>query len=239
MKTERIPAFMSDRIIVALDVSTRNEALALVDTLGGLAGMFKVGLQLFVSEGPDLVREIVGRGRRVFLDLKLHDIPNTVAKAGVDAASLGVSMLTVHASGGRAMMTAVSGELRGRFGTSKPIVVAVTVLTSLSEAGLREAGVGRPLEDQVRGLALLTKECGVDGVVCSPKDVALVRGASGSEFTIVTPGIRMCGQSLNDQERAATPREAVQRGADYLVVGRAVTAEPDPRLALERLIQSI
>ncbi|HEX4996751.1 MAG TPA: orotidine-5'-phosphate decarboxylase [Terriglobia bacterium] len=230
---------MSDRIVIALDVSSGGEALRLVDTLTGAAGMFKIGSQLFVAEGPAIVREIVARGCRVFLDLKFHDIPNTVTKAAVEAARLGVSMMTIHASGGRAMMSSVAAGLREGFGEDRPIVVAVTALTSLSDAALRECGVSRSMDEQVRELALLARDSGIDGVVCSPKEIAMIRGAAGPGFKIVTPGIRMCGQPLHDQERAATPREAVARGADYLVVGRAVTDDADPRAALERLIQSL
>jgi orotidine-5'-phosphate decarboxylase len=210
-----------------------------VDQLRDVAGMFKIGSQLFMAEGPQLVREVVASGGRVFLDLKFHDIPNTVTKAAIEAAQLGVSMMTIHASGGRAMMSAVSAELRERFGDARPIVVAVTVLTSLNAAALRDCGVARSMEEQVRELALLAKDSGVDGVVCSPKEISLVRSAAGPGFKIVTPGIRMCGQSLHDQERAATPREAIALGSDYLVVGRAVTEDSDPRAALERLIRSM
>jgi orotidine-5'-phosphate decarboxylase len=230
---------MSERIIIALDVSSRAEALQLVESLHDLTGMFKIGSQLFVAEGPGLVRDVVARGGRVFLDLKFHDIPNTVTKAALEAAKLGVSMMTIHASGGRAMMSAVSGEIRERFGADRPLVVAVTVLTSINSAALQESGVARSMEEQVRELALLARDSGIDGVVCSPKEITLIRSATGADFTIVTPGIRMCGQSLNDQERAATPREAIARGADYLVVGRAVTGDANPRQALERLIQSM
>jgi orotidine-5'-phosphate decarboxylase len=230
---------MTDSIIIVLDVSSRAEALRLVEPLRGLAGMFKIGSQLFMAEGPSIVREVVALGERVFLDLKFHDIPNTVTKAAVEAARLGVSMMTIHASGGRAMMTAVSSELQQQFGDKRPIVVAVTVLTSLNAAALQDIGVTRSMEEQVRELALLAKSSGIDGVVCSPKEIALIRSAAGAGFKIVTPGIRMCGQSLHDQERAATPREAIAQGADFLVVGRAVTEDADPRRALEGLIRSM
>ena len=221
---------MNEKIIVVLDVSTRREALQLVNALRGQAGMFKVGSQLFMAEGPAMVKEIVEMGEKVFLDLKFNDIPNTVTHAVLEAAKLGVSMMTIHASGGRAMMEAVAKA------DVKPLVVAVTVLTSLNAVGLLEVGVERPMQDQVRQLALLTKECGIDGVVCSPQEIELVRRAAGPGFTIVTPGIRLEGQALNDQQRAATPGEAMARGADYLVVGRAITEDADPKAALGRLV---
>ena len=230
---------MNERIIIVLDVSSRRDALHLVGSLKSQAGMFKVGSQLFMAEGPAVVREIIDQGTKVFLDLKFHDIPNTVAHAVLEAAKLGVSMMTVHASGGRAMMETVSKSLQDRFGHTKPLVVAVTVLTSLNAEGLQQVGIDRPIIDQVRQLALLAKECGIDGVVCSPQEIELVRSAAGSQFKIVTPGIRLEGQSLNDQQRTATPREAIVRGADYLVVGRAITEDPDPLGALQQLIQSI
>lgn len=225
---------MKEKIIIVLDFSSRDQALRLVETLHDLAGMFKVGSQLYTAAGPSIVREIAGAGGKVFLDLKLHDIPNTVTKAAVEAAKLGVSMLTIHASGGRAMMRAVSKELQGRV-----IVVAVTVLTSLDGAALGEIGFERPVEDQVLRLALLAQDCAVDGVVCSPREIKMVRSVTKPELKIVTPGIRMPNQLLNDQQRIATPREAIAAGADYLVVGRAVTDCQNPRAALESLTESI
>ena len=230
---------MKEQIIIVLDVNTRDEALSLVRTLQGQAGMFKVGSQLFMAEGPAVVQEIVGLGEKVFLDLKFHDIPNTAKNAAVKAAHLGVSMMTIHASGGRAMMQTVSKTLEGEFGAAKPLVVAVTVLTSFSEATLWEVGAGRLVTDQVRNLAVLAKESGIDGVVCSPQEIGLVRAAAGPKFKIVTPGIRLEGQSADDQERTATPRDAIARGADYLVVGRAITSSPDPRRALEEMLSSV
>jgi orotidine-5'-phosphate decarboxylase len=229
---------MNDQIIIVLDVSSRREALHLVQSLRGQVGMFKIGSQLFMAEGPTLVREIVEQGSKVFLDLKFHDIPNTVMHAAIEAAELGISMMTIHASGGRAMMTAVAKKLKDQFGQKRPLVVAVTVLTSLDEQALQEVGMKHPLEDQVCRLACLANDCGVDGVVCSPQEIAPVRNVAGSGFKIVTPGIRMEGQALNDQQRTATPREALTLGADYLVIGRSVTADPDPYAALARLLES-
>ncbi|MBI2149499.1 MAG: orotidine-5'-phosphate decarboxylase [Acidobacteria bacterium] len=230
---------MNAKIIVALDVSSREQALGLVKALLDLAGMFKVGSRLFMAAGPAIVGEIQAAGSKVFLDLKFHDIPNTVTHAAVEAAKLGVSMMTVHASGGRSMMRSVAKELRGLGGRSKPIVVAVTVLTSLDTGGLFEIGIEQAVERQVQRLALLAQECGIDGVVCSPREIQLVRKVVNPAFKIVAPGIRLPDQSLDDQQRIATPGDALRSGADYIVVGRAVTGDRDPRAAMERLIQSI
>jgi orotidine-5'-phosphate decarboxylase len=226
---------MNQKVIIALDVSSSDEALGLVKELHDLAGMFKVGSQLFMATGPAIVRNIIDAGGRVFLDLKFHDIPNTVSNAAIEAARLGVSMMTIHASGGRAMMEAVSKQLQDTFAERRPIVVAVTVLTSLDTRALFEMGWEQPLDEQVQRLARLTENCGIDGVVCSPREIQLVRKSVAPRFKIVTPGIRMPAQSLNDQQRVATPSEAFAAGADYIVVGRAVTAERDPRAALLRL----
>ena len=230
---------MNRKIIVALDVSSREQALTLVKDLHDLVGMFKVGSQLFMSAGPAIIREILDAGSKVFLDLKFHDIPNTVTHAGIEAAKLGVSMMTVHASGGRAMMRSLAKDLQETAGSSKPIVVAVTVLTSLDTGGLFEIGIEQAVERQVQRLAQLAQECGIDGVVCSPREIQLVRKVVNPAFKIVTPGIRLADQSLNDQQRIATPRDALAAGADYIVVGRAVTDDREPRGAMQRLIQSI
>lgn len=226
---------MKEKIIIALDVSSREQALSLVEQTRESAGMFKVGLQLYSAAGPAIVREIIGSGAKVFLDLKFHDIPNTVTKAALEAAGLGVSMMTVHASGGRAMMEAVADELQKTFGDQKPLVIAVTVLTSLDTRALFELGLEYPVEQQVERLALLADDCGMGGVVCSPREITLVRKLVQPAFKIVTPGIRFADQSLDDQQRAATPREALSAGADYIVVGRAVTDAADPRAALKRV----
>jgi orotidine-5'-phosphate decarboxylase len=230
---------MKEKIIIALDVSSDREALELVRELHDMVGMFKVGGQLFMCAGHDVVREIIRNGGKVFLDLKFHDIPNTVMHAVVEAGKLGVSMLTIHASGGRAMMQTVSKELHEQFGTKRPMVVAVTVLTSFDTRALFEIGLERPLEEQVQRLTLFAQECGMDGVVCSPREVQVVRKSVNPNFKIVTPGIRMPDQSMDDQQRIATPHDALAAGADYIVVGRAVTDDPDPRTALQRLIASI
>ena len=224
---------MNRRVIIALDVSSREEALHLLKQLRDLVGMFKVGSQLFMTAGPSIVQEIIGTGGNVFLDLKFHDIPNTVTQAAVEAAKLGVSMMTVHAAGGRAMMEAVARELGEKFGDRKPRVVAVTVLTSLDTRALFEMGWEQPVDQQVERLALLAQDSGIDGVVCSPREIQLVRKVVNPQFKIVTPGIRLPDQSHNDQQRVATPREALSSGADYIVLGRAVTGEGDPRTGRE------
>jgi orotidine-5'-phosphate decarboxylase len=230
---------MKEKICLALDVSTRREALDLVKPLHDLTGMFKVGMQLFTAEGPSLVMEIIEAGGRVFLDLKFHDIPNTVKKAAVEAAKIGVSMMTIHTAGGTAMMQAVASELRDKFGASKPTVVGVTVLTSLDDKSLGEVGIASGMDAQVLRMAKLAESSGLDGVVCSPQEIVAIRRGVGRNFKIVTPGVRMMGQSADDQQRTATPREAIEAGADYIVVGRGVTNAPDPRSALEALIQGL
>jgi len=230
---------MNRKAIIALDVSSRDQALNLVKQLHDLVGMFKVGSQLFMAAGAPVVREIIGAGGNVFLDLKFHDIPNTVTHAAVEAAKLGVSMMTIHASGGRAMMQSVADDLRQKFGDKKPIVVAVTVLTSLDTKALFEMGWEMPLDEQVQQLARLAEDCGIDGVVCSPREIQLVRKVVEPKFKIVTPGIRLPDQSINDQQRIATPREALSSGADYIVVGRAVTDSTDPRSAMQRLLDTL
>jgi orotidine-5'-phosphate decarboxylase len=230
---------MNDKIIIALDVSSREQALQLVKELHRTVGMFKVGSQLFTAGGPQVVRDIIAAGGKVFLDLKFHDIPNTVGHSVVEAAKLGVSMMTVHASGGRAMMQSASRELYEKFGRARPITIAVTVLTSFDTRALFEIGVELPLEEQVQRLALFAQECGMDGVVCSAKEIQHVRKFVNPNFKIVTPGIRLPDQSLNDQQRIATAREALAAGADYIVVGRAVTADPEPRGAIQRLMECV
>ncbi len=230
---------MKEKLIVALDVSSREEALNLVKQLHELAGMFKVGSQLYMAAGPSVIGDIAAAGGRIFLDLKFHDIPNTVARSAVEAARLGVSMLTIHSTGGRKMMESTVDALRETFGDKKPTVVAVTVLTSLDTRTLFEIGLEQPVDEQVQRLARLAEECGIDGVVCSPREVTLLRMTVRQDFKIVVPGIRMSDQSAHDQQRTSTPKEAISAGADYIVVGRAVTGEPDPRLAMERLIQSL
>ncbi len=226
-------------VIVALDVGSRQEASGLVTNLNGLVGMFKVGSELFVAEGPDIVRTIVDGGERVFLDLKLHDIPNTVSKAAVEAAGLGVSMLTIHASGGPEMIRTTRKALEDRFGEKRPIIVAVTVLTSIDDETLSRIGVSANSEDQVRRLAVMAVEAGADGVVCSAHEIRSLRNDLGSNPTIVTPGVRMPTQSADDQKRTRTPREALDAGADWLVVGRYVNSAENPAAALSEVLEGL
>jgi orotidine-5'-phosphate decarboxylase len=224
-----------DRLIVALDVPKAEAARALVDRLAGHVGMFKVGSQLFTAAGPDLVHEIVGRAEKVFLDLKFHDIPNTVAGAVASASRLGVSLVDVHGLGGRAMMEAGVGALPA-MGTR---LLAITILTSHDEESLGEIGVNGSMADSVRRLAQLAKEAGTDGAVASPHEVALVREACGSDFLIVTPGIRPAGAARGDQARAATPAAALAAGADYIVVGRPITEATDPAAAADAIVREM
>jgi orotidine-5'-phosphate decarboxylase len=231
-----------DQLLVALDVESRAEALALADALRGAVGGFKIGSRLFTSEGPDMVRALVERGDRVFLDLKWHDIPNTVATAVAAASSLGVWMLNVHASGGTTMMRAAheaAQETAAKHGSPPPLVIAVTVLTSMNQASLRETGIVIDLMDQVLRLAELTKEAGLDGVVASPRETRSIRARCGKEFAIVTPGIRggAAADTKNDQERTMSPAEAIAAGASYLVVGRPVIAAPDPKAAARAIVE--
>jgi orotidine-5'-phosphate decarboxylase len=216
---------MKERIIVALDTDSPEAALATVRSLSGEVGMFKVGMELFPRGGPDLVRGIRGAGFDVFLDLKFHDIPNTVAGAVRSAAALGVKFATVHASGGRAMLAAAAESARGT-GTT---ILAVTVLTSLDDGDLASVGFSLGAAEAVLRLADLAVRSGAGGVVCSAKEVAAVRSRVGKEVALVTPGVRMAGEDAGDQKRVVTPDEAVRLGADYLVVGRPITRAPDPR----------
>jgi orotidine-5'-phosphate decarboxylase len=224
-----------ERLIVALDVPDEALAMVLVDALAGEVGMFKVGSQLFTAAGPGIVRSIVARGEHVFLDLKFHDIPNTVAGAVGSAAQLGVSLLTVHGLGGKAMLEAAAGALPA-MGMR---LLAITVLTSHDEASLREVGVVRPLAEEVRELARLARTAGIDGVVASPHEVALLREACGKDLLIVTPGIRPAGARAGDQARAATPAMALAAGATYLVVGRPITEAKDPAAAARAIVREM
>lgn len=226
---------MKSKIFVALDVETKEKALEIVGDLKGLGACFKIGKQLFTSTGPDLVREIVGMGEDVFLDLKYHDIPNTVAKAGAAAAQLGVKIFNVHASGGRKMMEAVREEMN-KF-QNPPLVLAVTILTSLGEEDIREVGFDRTVSEQIRKLAKLAKDSGMDGVVASPLEIELIRETCGKDFKILTPGIRPAFAAVNDQKRIATPAEALRKGADYLVIGRPITAAENRRVAFLKILE--
>ena len=232
-----------DRIIVALDVETAGEARAIVREIGDKAGAFKIGLQLFTSAGPTFVRELTGDGIRVFLDLKFHDIPNTVAKAAVEAARLGVWMFNVHASGGREMMTAAAESVREFCEQTErevPIILGVTVLTSSNATTLKESGIESTVEDHVVKLTLAAADSGLSGVVASPHEIALVRDSIKTEkFVIVTPGIRPIDATNDDQKRVMTPAEAVSAGSDYLVIGRPITSAPDRKSAISKIIDEI
>jgi orotidine-5'-phosphate decarboxylase len=231
-------------LLVALDVESGARARELARQLRGVAGGFKVGSRLFTLEGPSLVRALVDDGARVFLDLKFHDIPNTVAQAVESAAATGAWMINVHASGGVPMMQAAAragGEAAARLGRPAPLLIAVTVLTSMDEDTLHQTGVTRPLLDQVIALARMAQSAGLDGVVASPQETAAIREACGAGFAIVTPGIRgaSAGADKNDQSRTMGPAEAVRAGASYLVVGRPIISAPDPRGAAEAIVEEL
>jgi orotidine-5'-phosphate decarboxylase len=224
---------MTHKIIVALDFADADSALTLVQRLDPSLCRLKVGKELFTVAGPELVRALVARGFEVFLDLKFHDIPNTVAAACKAAAGLGVWMLNVHASGGRRMMTAAQAALAEL--PKPPLLIAVTVLTSMSAEDLNEVGISTPPADQVLRLARLTQQCKLDGVVCSAQEAAMLRADLGADFRLVTPGIRPAGAELGDQRRVMTPAEALRAGATDLVIGRPITAAPDPLAALKQI----
>jgi orotidine-5'-phosphate decarboxylase len=231
---------MNNKLIIALDVETAGEARKLFSLLGAEAGMFKIGSQLFTAAGPEFVREMVAQGARIFLDLKFHDIPNTVAAACREAVRLGVSLFNVHASGGSEMMrraAEATGETAEREGLPRPALVAVTVLTSADAGVLAEVGVAGALEEQVKMLAQLAASSGLDGVVASPHEIAPVRSVVGREnFLLVTPGVRPPASAHDDQRRVMTPAEAVRAGADYIVVGRAILNAPDPLRAAHEIV---
>jgi orotidine-5'-phosphate decarboxylase len=232
-------------ILIALDVPTAAAALSLAETLRGVVGGYKIGSQLFTAEGPSIVRTLTERGDRVFLDLKFHDIPNTVSGAIESASQLGAWMLNVHASGGAPMMRAAA-EAAARAGTAgrpRPLVIAVTVLTSMSAEALASVGVTAPPLEQVVHLALMAKDSGMDGVVASPLETAAIRQACGPDFLIVTPGIRggSAEQSGGRQDQALTmtPSDAMRAGASHLVVGRPITGAREPRAAAENIAEEI
>lgn len=225
------------KIIVALDYPDATSANQLVAKLDPAMCRLKVGKELFTAEGPDFVRGLVNQGYGVFLDLKFHDIPNTTAKACEAAARLGVWMVNVHACGGRAMMQAAREAINKT--TTPPLLIAVTVLTSMDELALHEIGVNRKLEDQVLRLASLTQECGLDGVVCSAQEAPMLRDVLDPDFYLITPGIRPADSSKDDQSRIVTPADALRRGSNYLVIGRPITQAADPLAALQRICAEI
>ncbi len=234
------------RLAVALDVDDAVKARALAGALDGRCGWLKVGLQLFLAAGGPFVRELTNSGTRVFLDLKLHDIPNTVAGAATEAARLGAAMMTIHASGGAAMMRAAAEAVAreaAASGRPRPRVVAVTALTSLAESDLAEVGLLGPAAETCLRLALLARRSGCDGVVCSPAELGILRPRMGQDFLLVTPGIRPAAAPgaapADDQRRTSTPSEAIRAGASVLVVGRPVTGAPDPAAAVEAILDGI
>ncbi|HEV7488511.1 MAG TPA: orotidine-5'-phosphate decarboxylase [Thermoanaerobaculia bacterium] len=219
----------TDRLIVAIDRSNRDDILRLADALEGAAGVLKIGLQAFVANGPSIVREVIDRGAKIFLDLKIHDIPNTAKHAVAEAASLGAAMVTVHTAGGEAMLRACVND--------STLVLGVTILTSLDDAELQRIGFrGTPLDNAVR-LARLAQESGLRVVVASPHEVAAIRDACG-DLQLVVPGIRPEGSEAGDQRRTMTPAAAIAAGADYIVVGRPITDASDPRAAALAIIES-
>ncbi len=223
-----------ERLIVALDFPTAAEALRTVEQLSSEVGIFKIGLQLYTAEGPAIVRAVMKTGAKVFLDLKLCDIPNTVTGAVAAAASLGAQMLTVHLSGGRAMLEAAAAAK-----TANLLLLGVTVLTSANEETLREVGIDSSVEKQVQRLADLAAAAGMDGVVASPHEIKMLRARFGDKLKIVTPGVRPGWSEPGDQKRFSTPKEALQNGADYLVIGRPITANSNPREAAQKILAEI
>ncbi len=227
----------SSPVIVALDFPSQEAALALLERLDPALCRVKIGKELFTRAGPGLVERVVARGFDVFLDLKYHDIPNTVAAACDAAADLGVWMMNLHASGGRRMMEAAAERLAQRH--SRPLLIAVTILTSLGAEDLAEIGFHGEPADNVRHLARLSAESGMDGVVCSPLEAAMLREERGRDFLLVTPGVRPGGAALGDQKRVMTPRDALAAGASHLVVGRPITAAPEPLEALRAIVDEL
>jgi orotidine-5'-phosphate decarboxylase len=226
-----------ERLIVALDVSSSTEAQKIVAGLGDSVQTYKVGMQLYTAEGPQVIRDLVGSGRRVFLDLKYHDIPNTVAGAVREAAKLGVSMLTVHASGGTSMLRAAAEAARER--SPGPQVLAVTVLTSMDERDLNETGVPGLVVDQVVRLASMALKAGCAGIVSSAQEVRTLRTRLSGDYLAVTPGVRPAGSAHGDQARVVTPAEAIAAGATHIVVGRPITAAADPASEAEKILREM
>ena len=233
---------LKDKLIIALDVDTEKEALALVRLLKTDVGIFKVGSELFTSCGPSIVEKVKKEGRGVFLDLKFHDIPNTVKKSAIAATRLGVSIFNVHSLGGYDMMKLVSEAVRdeaARLKIEKPKVIAVTILTSMDTESLKRIGVRGSAEDAVLRLARLAKEAGLEGVVASAAEIRRIRETIGKDFIIVTPGVRPTWASKNDQKRVTTPSDAVKDGADYIVVGRPIIEAEDPCAAARKILEEI
>ena len=225
---------IADKVIVALDVATKEKALELVEQLRDQISFFKIGLQLYTAEGPETIRAVRATGANVFLDLKLHDIPNTVARTVESAARLGVQMLTIHLSGGPEMIRAAVGSRSGEM-----LLLGVTVLTSVDEKALWQLGISDKIDDHVLRLAKLGVENGVGGIVASAHEIKMLRGEFSDKIKIVVPGIRPSGSETGDQKRVTTPREAIDAGADYLVIGRLIIAHPRPREAAAKILQEL
>ena len=237
-----VPDSNDERLIVALDVSSLKEAEKLVKTLAPAVKTFKVGKELFTSEGPEVIRMIQSYKRKIFLDLKFHDIPNTVGSACEAATKLGVYIMNVHASGGKNMLFQAVQSVHKKASELKinpPILLGVTVLTSMTDRDLKEVGVAKKLQKQVENLAVLAKACGLDGVVASGQEIEIIRKAAGSDFFIVTPGVRPNWAAHGDQRRIVTPKEAIDRGATFIVVGRPITQNEDPLGAAKKILDEM
>ena len=230
-----------DRLIFALDVNNRHDADELVKELTGHVGMFKIGLELFMSEGPSLVNHIVRQGSQAFLDLKLHDIPTTVERAAITASKLQVKFLTVHASGGQRMLQAAHRGAREGAGTGREAakILGVTILTSMEESDLTDIGLTGPTQSAAAKLAFLAERSGAYGVIASAREVGAIRAACRPGFVVVTPGIRPAGSDTNDQTRSETPAAAIEAGANYLVVGRPIRDAADPAKAADQIVEQI
>lgn len=231
-----------DKLIFALDVESLKEAEDWVLRLRDYVGIFKVGKELFTKCGPEIVEKILRCGSKVFLDLKFHDIPTTVAKAGIQAAKMGVSIFNVHALGGREMMKRVVEDVVNTCEKEKishPLIVAVTILTSLNNEQLKELGIIKPVVDEVTVLARLAKDSGLDGVVCSPREISIIKNECGRNFKVITPGIRGKNSPPDDQKRTATASEAVLLGSDFIVVGRPIRNAPDPAMAARKILEEM
>ena len=228
----KLPSRPQDKIIIALDVPDTDGALRLLDSLGDPPALCKIGLELFTAEGPSVIKAVQDRGSRVFLDLKFHDIPNTVAHAVKSASGLGVAMTTLHASGGPVMLEAAAKAAEG----SELLLLAVTVLTSMDAAQLSSTGICVEPREQVLRLAGLASDAGIGGVVCSPLEVNAIRTSLGNDLRIVTPGVRPTWAAAGDQKRVMTPAEAVKEGSDWLVIGRPITANENPREAYAKVV---
>lgn len=236
------PSDPKDKIIFALDFEHFTDAQKWVNLLKDHVGMFKVGKQLFTHTGPKIVDMIRSKGQKVFLDLKFHDIPNTVAKAGEEATRLNVSMFNLHALGGFEMMSKTVEATRAiakSLGIQRPLILAVTILTSMGEETLKEVGIQCPLTEEVARLAELAKEAGLDGVIASPQEIEIIRKRCGENFIIVTPGIRLSTEKKDDQKRTLSPKEAIVAGANYLVIGRPIREAKDPTEVVKRIIEEI